>query len=42
MVFDDLNRCRHADLVSTSALNRGVAPLDLSMKVIEVVGDQYP
>ena len=39
VVFDDLNRWQASgvDLVSTSALNRGVAPLDLSMKVIEVV-----
>ena len=39
VVFDDLKgwQASGVDLVSTSALNRGVAPLDLSMKVIEVV-----
>ena len=37
VVIDDLKRWRASgvDLVSTSALNRGVAPLDLSMKVVE-------
>ena len=37
VVFDDLKRWQASgvDLVSTSALNRGVAPLDLSMKVVE-------
>ena len=37
VVFDDLKKWQASgvDLVSTSALNRGVAPLDLSMKVVE-------
>ena len=37
VVVDDLKRWQASgvDLVSTSALNRGVAPLDLSMKVVE-------
>ena len=37
VVCDDLKRWQASgvDLVSTSALNRGVAPLDLSMKVVE-------
>ena len=36
VVFDDLKgwQASGVDLVSTSALNRGVAPLDLSMKVV--------